>query len=121
MGKKETAAERRAREAQEAQEAQALWERQKPARLVRAMALATNLAIPAKVYNRGEVLMYRFDFKNSSVGGPVSDMTEWDMFCIEQDLCGASEAIKRERHLREVRAQTLASLTDEQKEALGLA
>lgn len=127
---KETAAERRAREAVQAREAQARWEADKPARLLRALARAHDLGVDAYVNHRYDnVLYYCFRFPSSADSmnayaetycDPVVELTEWGMHYIENDLDTLALAEVKRLRLAEVRAQTLATLTDEQKEALGL-
>jgi hypothetical protein len=128
---KETAAERRAREAVQAREAQARWEADKPARLLRALARAHDLGVDAYVNHRYDnVLYYCFRFPRSADSNyasydatycdPVVELTEWGMHYIENDLDTLALAEVKRLRLAEVRAQTLATLTDEQKEALGL-
>ena len=124
---KPTAAERRAREAVQAREAQARWEADKPARLLRALARAHDLGVEAYVNHRYDnVLYYCFRFPDSTHAyaetycDPVVELTEWGMAYIENDLDALALAEVKRRRLAEVRAQTLATLTDEQKQALGL-
>lgn len=127
---KETAAERRAREAVEAREAQARWEAERSDRLLRALARAHDLGVDAYVNHRYDnVLYYCFRFPGSAHSmsayaetycDPVSQMMEHQMGYIENDLDVLAQAEVKRRRLDEVRAQTLATLTDEQKEALGL-
>lgn len=123
---KETAAQRRAREAQEAREAQARWEAEKPMRLLQALARARDLSIDAFVsYKYDNVLYYSFTFMGDDQyanvwSDPVAELTEYAMGLIEAELEVVHQAHLRRLRLAEVRAQTLATLTDEQKEALGL-
>lgn len=120
---KESAAERRAREAVEARAAQEAWEREKPARLLRALAVATDLDVEGRVYYRAEVLYYSFRFGSyfdDVMVDPVTELSEWVMRMIEQRLGECKAERMRQSHLALVRAQTLAQITDEQKEALGL-
>lgn len=54
----ETAVLRRAREAAEARAAAEAWEREKPARLLRALARAHDLGVDAYVHTRYDNVMY---------------------------------------------------------------
>lgn len=120
---RETAAERRGREAAEARAAQEKWEREKPARLLRAMATATDLNVAAQVFYQGEVLHYafRFDsFGDDVETGAVSELAEWQMQCIEQRLVELREAELKRVRLQQVRKDVLARLSEEEREALGL-
>lgn len=127
---KETAAERRAREAQEAREAHTRWEAEKPARLLRALARAHDLGVEAYVNHRYDnVLYYCFRFPGSADSmnayaetycDPVVELTEYIMGYIENDLDAQAQTEAKRLRLAEVREHTLATLTDEQKEALGL-
>ena len=127
---KETAAERRAREAAVARATQEKWEADKPARLLRALARAHDLGVEAYVNHRYDnVLYYCFRFPGSADSmnayaetycDPVVELTEYMMGYIENDLDALALAEVKRLRLAEVRAQTLATLTDEQKQALGL-
>jgi hypothetical protein len=120
---KETAAERRAREAAEARVAQEAWEISKPMRLLQALARAQDLGIEGcRVRHRKDgVLCYEFYFTDyNTYADPVEELSEWTMQCIENDLQEIQAERHKQQHLREVREKTLATLTDEQKEALGL-
>lgn len=121
---RETAAQRRAREAAEARAALEAWEREKPARLLQALALAYDLNVDARVqHNREGELYYDFHFGDGyedHYGDPVDALSEWIMQMIEQRLQDLQAERNRQERLREVRAQLIATLTDEQKEALGL-
>lgn len=127
---RETAAERRAREAVEAREAQARWEADKPARLLRALARAHDLGMDAYVNHRYDNVLY-YCFRSPSSADsmsayaetycdPVVELTEYIMGYIENDLDALAQTEAKRRRLAEVRAQMLVTLTDEQKEALGL-
>lgn len=127
---KETAAERRAREAAVARATQEKWEADKPARLLRALARAHDLGVEAYVNHRYDnVLYYCFRFPDSADStnayaetycDPVVELTEYMMVYIENDLDARAQTEAKRRRLAEVRAHTMATLTDEQKEALGL-
>lgn len=124
MTKRETAAERRAREAQEAREAEARWEEEKPMRLLRALARANDLGIGARVYHRYDNTMY-YEFNtsvdyNGTWSDPVIELSEYVMSKIENDLDAIQEERKRRQHLAQVKQDVIARLTDEEKQALGL-
>jgi hypothetical protein len=121
---RESAAERRAREAVEARAAQEAWERQRPALLLEALARAHDLNVSANMsFTKQGELYYWFNFDEDGYAtekGMVSDLAEWQMQNIVNRLAQLEQERDRQRHLREVRAQLIATLTDEQKEALGL-
>ena len=126
----ETRAQRRAREAEEARIATARWNEKKYERLLKALARAHDLGVEAYVNHRYDnVLYYCFRFPGSADSmnayaetycDPVVELNEYIMGYIENDLDARAQAEARRRRLNEVRAQTLATLTEEQKEALGL-
>jgi hypothetical protein len=124
MTSKETAAQRRAREAAAARAAEERWEREKPARLLRAMATATDLNVEARVYHRYDSVLY-YSFRLGSHGedvfsDPVAELGEWTMQNIEQRLGELREAELKRIHMEAVRREVISLLTDEQREALGL-
>ena len=117
---KETAAERRAREAAQACEAQARWEAKRSDRLLKAMAHAANLYVNATVCYLGDELCYQFALSGFDQWEPVHSMEEWNMTAIEEELGRRYQEERRKDHLKEVKAKVLATLTEEEKEALGL-
>ena len=124
MTKRETAAERRAREAQEAREADACWEAEKPMRLLEALARAHDLGVEAQVFNRHDNVMY-YTFKtcvdyDGNYSDTVAELSERIMKCIEDDLDSIAAERKRKMRLEQVKQELLARLSPEEKEALGL-
>ena len=124
MSKRETAAERRAREAREQREADERWEAEKPQRLLKALARADELDIPARVFYRHDDVMY-YSFRTSpDVQGTwcdtVAELSERIMTNIESDLEQVAAERARARRLAQVKEELIARLTDEEKEALGL-
>ena len=117
---KETAAQRRAREAVQAREAQTRWEAERSDRLLKAMARATALYVSAEVCYFGDKLCYRFALSGFDMWEPVSTLEEWNMTCIEEELERRLKEEQRKDYLKTVKAELMATLTDEQKEALGL-
>ena len=118
---KESTADRRAREAAEVHADRQRWEAEKPMRLLRALARATDLGINAEVCTRhGNVLSYSFGFDYNCERGDVETLQEWEMCCIEQNIDAMAASMAKAQRLREVRKELLSTLSDEQKEALGL-
>jgi hypothetical protein len=121
---RETATERRAREAAEARAEIENWEKDRPIRLLGAMARAKSLGIDCGVYYRHDNLMMYYEFKFSYhddvVLGRVDDMTEWVMSVIENRLDVVHQDKEKKRRLAQLRVELLASMTDEEREALGL-
>jgi hypothetical protein len=119
---KETAAERRAREAEEARTREALWEAEKPMRLLMALARANDLDVPGfMTYKHDGVLYYSFNFGGWNVyTDPFVELGELTMQNIENELADIEAKRAKERRLRQVKEKLLASLTDEEREALGL-
>ena len=118
---KETQAQRRARELAEVAKQQAQWEAERPVRLLQALALARDLGVEARVYNRYvDEMYYSFRFDDCVYSEPVVELGECAMNFFEGKLQEERLAQQRRRHLDQVRQDTLAELSDEQKEALGL-
>jgi hypothetical protein len=122
---RETATERRAREATEARVKQEKWEQEKPMRLLNALARAHDLDIKAYVTHRyNDVLYYAFHFDDSifeTHGNPVEALAEWAMNSIEASLDEIQKKRDRQSYLLALRAELLSTMTDEEREALGLA
>lgn len=121
---RETATERRAREAAEARAEIENWEKDKPIRLLRALARAKGLGIDCGVYYRHDNLMMYYEFKFSyhddAVIGRVDEMTEWVMSGIENCLDVVHQDKEKKRRLAQLRAELIANMSDEELEALGL-
>ena len=117
---RETAADRRAREAAEAREAQERWEQERPMRLLRAMALANQLYVNAQVCLTNDQLCYQFALSGFERFELVDSLEEWNMICIEEELERRYQEEQRKDHLKQVKADLMRTLTEEQKEALGL-
>jgi hypothetical protein len=117
---KETAAERRAREAAEARASQEKWLAERSDRLLKAMARAAGLYVSAEVRYSEDELYYRFALSGCDKWEPVSTLEEWTMICIEEELERRLKEEQRKEYLKTVKAELMATLTDEQKEALGL-
>lgn len=118
--RKETASERRAREVQESRAADITWEATRCERLLAAMALANSLYVNAAVCYKDQELCYKFALNGFDQWEPVHTMEEWNMVCIEEDLARRVKEEKRKDYLKVVKADLLLTLSDEQKEALGL-
>lgn len=118
------AAERRAREARERQEAAEKWEAEKPMRLLKALALADNLGVPARVFYRGNEELY-WAFGDTDPSGMVAccdtfaELSDHGMWIIENRLEGVAAEQNRKRRLGRVKEEVLGRLTAEEKEALG--
>jgi hypothetical protein len=116
---------REAREAREAHEAEALWEAQKPTRLLHALARADQLGVPARVFYRYENVLY-FAFGDDSKEGmglmcdTVAELSEHMMTIIETSLQDVANHQAHQRRLQTVKAELLERLSDVEKEALGL-
>lgn len=119
---KETAATRRAREAVEARASQLTWEAERHGRMIRALARAQNLGLDTFLHPKGEDVHIRICSNDLGTCHDVcmNELSVWDMQCIERDLNEREDELAREQHLREVRKQVLAKLTDEEREALGV-
>jgi hypothetical protein len=122
---RETATERRAREAAEARVKQEKWEQEKPMRLLNALARAHGLGIKAYVsYRYDNILYYTFCTDHDQIHGtwcdPVVELAEWTMNSIESELDEVQKRRDRQSYLLALGAELLASMTDEEREALGL-
>jgi hypothetical protein len=121
---RETATERRAREAAETRVKQEKWEQEKPMRLLNALARAHDLGIKAYVTHRyNDVLYYTFHTDDDifeNYGNPVDALAEWTMASIEAELDEVQKRRDRESYLLALRAELLSTMTDEEREALGL-
>jgi len=122
---RETAIERRAREAAETRVKQEKWEQEKPMRLLNALARAHDLGIKAYVTHRyNDVLFYTFHTDNDifeTYGNPVDARAERTMDSIDASLDEIQKKRDRESYLLALRAELLSTMTDEEREALGLA
>ena len=116
----ETAQDRRVREAQEARIATAKWNEQKHLRLLRAMALANQLYVNAQVCLENDQLCYQFALSGFERFELVDSLEEWNMIAIEEELERRQIAEQHKARLKEVKADLMRTLTEEQKEALGL-
>jgi hypothetical protein len=117
---RETATERRAREAAETRVKQEKWEQEKPMRLLNALARAHDLEVKAYVTHRHpapSILTVVFFETHSN---PVDALAEWTMASIEAELDEVQKRRDRQSYLRALRAELLASMTAEEREALGL-
>jgi hypothetical protein len=121
---RETATERRARDAIEARVKQEKWEQEKPMRLLNALARAHDLGIKAYVTHRYIVdLYYVFHFDDDifeNHDNLVCALAEWTMDSIEASLDEIQKRRDRESYLLALRAELLSTMTDEEREALGL-
>lgn len=123
MATKETAKQRRERERQEQLAAEALWEAERPMRLMHAMARARDLGAEAYVYHRYEdVLYYLFDLSEEEglLTDPVVELSEHLMGVIEARLDHIAQQRKRAQHLARIKEDLIARLSDDEREALGL-
>ena len=122
MTKRETAAERRAREAVEAREAEVRWEAEKPMRLLRVLVRAQNLGLYTNLSMMGDdinVAITSQDYTSQHYTA-MSVLTEWQMQTIEQDMEDREHEKQRQTRLNEIRQGLMGRLTEEEKEALGL-
>jgi len=118
---KETAADRRAREAVEAREAQARWEAERPMRLLRVLARANDLGLFTNLFIDDDIHItitsqdctyYHHLY--------LSELTEWQMQALEQDMEDREQEKQRQARLNEIRQDVLNRLTQEEKEALDI-
>lgn len=119
---KQTAAERRAQVLQKAHDDLVVWNGTKCNRLIWAMARAQMLGLDTilQVKNDGIHIRIQTPDLDTCHDHYLSELNEWEMQCIEQDLSNKEQERARQVRLRQVREQVLSTLTDEQKEALGL-
>lgn len=119
---KETAAQRRAREATEARAAQETWAREKCVRLLKVLARAQELGLKTSLQIKQDDVFVHICDKHALTSHQVylSELSVWEMQSMEQGLADLQAERARESRLREVRAQLIATLTEEQKEALGI-
>lgn len=99
---------------------QSAWEAKRCERLLRAMALANQLNVPVQVSYKHNQLGYKFDLTGFNQWESVSSMDEWIMDCIDNQLADMLKRQQRKEYLKKVKAELLNTLTDDQKEALGL-
>lgn len=116
------AAERAAERAQAAhsvREQEAVWQACKHERLIRAMAQAHHLNMPAQVYMRyDDVVCYHFRFEDVTYSDPVVELSEHMMDTIDQALASIKQARERKQAMRQVYEDLMQELTPEQQEAL---
>jgi hypothetical protein len=122
MMAKETAADRRAREAVEAREAQARWEAQRPMRLLRVLARANDLGLFTNLYIMDDDIHITITSQDCTYYHHLylSELTEWQMQALEQDMEDREQEKQRQARLNEIRQDVLNRLTQEEKEALGI-
>lgn len=117
------AAQRKANE-EELAALEAAWEASKPLRLLNAMARANELPdAEIRVFYRFDDVLY-YSYKINPMEYPSSDsyaeLSEHVMQLIEQELTDYENEMRRVHHLSKIKADLIARLTDEEKEALGL-
>jgi hypothetical protein len=123
---RETATERRAREAAEARAKEEKWEHEKPMRLLNALARAHDLGLKAYVsYRYDNILYYTFCTDHDQIHrawcDPVVELSDRAMNSIEAELDEIHRERDRQSYLLTLRAELLSKMTDEEREALGLA
>lgn len=125
---KETTKQRRERERQEQEALELKFQAEKPTRLLHAIARAESLGIKALVYYRyDDVLYYEFDFSEINlpnsldvITDPYEELSSWMMDSIENQLHMCFAKRNRDEHLKNLKMEVLARLTNEEKEALGI-
>lgn len=119
---RETRAERNAREAQQREEYRLNWEKERPMRLLEAMARCERLGVSTLVYHKAGQLAYSFYFDvdgYNTASGLFCELEESTMQWVESKL----DEVQRERdhhtRMKNLKEDVLKRLTDEEREALG--
>lgn len=119
---RETATERRNRLFAEDRAKEEKWKQEKPMRLLEAMARAQDLDIDSAVFHRHDVMYFSFTFDvtDHATVGRVDELTEWTMLNIEYRLKEIQDEKEKQRRLAQLRAELIARMTPDEREALGL-
>lgn len=100
------------------------WQTEKPARLLSALAQATDLGVNASVFTRYDgIIYYSFELGGLYDAAYTDSFDELEishMSHIESELNQIQARREREAHLARVKRDLIDRLSDDEREALGL-